>query len=448
MQKFGLAGVIVFGVIAVLFVQLPPMVAKQDAMYNTFRALVEVNALAKQRFVEEIEDDRLVDGAIRGMLLKLDPYSGYIAPHELTGFMRRNAGEYIGVGVEFGVQDGKLTVISPLADSPASHAGILAGDTILAIDGQRADGLSVFDLTERLSGAPGSTVVLRVLHAGETSPENIEVIRGPVSIQTVRGVRRVQYGQWDYMIEPAHGIAYIRVSNFHENTMPDFDAALRDILQRNTRALIIDLRFNPGGLLDQAVTMVDRFVKSGLIVETVTRRKAVNQHHATPDGANTTIPLAVLINGGSASCSEVVAGSLQDHGRAAIVGERSFGKASVQHVIELGTHPAAIKLTVAHYRLPSGRIIHRAVGATPSDDWGVRPSVEVVLSDAEVAEIQASRRSLDRAYRDASAGPGGPFGKEPGSDAPSATIVRDRQLEAAITHLRESMAVANANIGS
>ncbi|MCH8966862.1 MAG: S41 family peptidase [Planctomycetes bacterium] len=448
MHKHGLTGVAIFGLIGLLFLRLPPMVAQQDSMFNTYRALVEVDALAKQQFVERFDDDRLVDGAIRGMMRQLDPYSGYIAPNELAGFRRRHAGEYIGLGIAMGMRAGRLAVIASVDGSPAAKAGILAGDLILAINHHETKEMSVVDANEHLSGGPGAPVILRVQHAGEDEPVDVTIGPGRVILQTVRGFRRAPDGGWDYALDPQHAIAYVRVSAFHRNTTRSFDRALRRAFGQGARDIILDLRFNPGGLLEAGVAMVDRFVSAGLIVATVTRRQAMHQYHANSEGTLVDPKLVVLINAGSASSAEIVAGALQDHGRALLVGERSFGKGSVQHLINLTTHDAAIKLTVAYYRLPSGRIIHRLPRHKDSDPWGVQPDVKVELTAEETAAIQASRRALDEAHRTAKPvategadeGTGKRTDEEKNSVRGSSTpleIVRDRQLVTALSILRE-----------
>ena len=442
MHRYSLTWVAVFCIIALMFLRLPQMAARQDAVLNTYSALVEVDALAKQRFVEPIGDERLVDGAIRGMLLTLDPYSGYIAPDELPAFERRAAGEYIGIGITFGMQDGRLTVIAPIEGTPAAKAGIVARDIIHSINGRDLKGLSAFDVERLLIGAPGTTVRLRVQHPRQREPEALTVTRGPVSLLTVRGFRRDASGHWDYLIDPATRIAYVRVSSFLSNTMDDFGAVLDSLSSQGARGLILDLRFNPGGMMHQAVAMVDRFVDSGVILSTVTRRRAVQEYLATPVGTVSSIKLAVLINGASASASEIVAGSLQAHDRALVVGERSFGKGSVQHLIYLAESKGAIKLTTAYYKLPDGRIIHRTAKNLDSSLWGVRPNVEITLNDEEVHAIQDSRRMLDLAYAEPSDAPGSSekptVGNRPG-DAEPLEILRDRQLLEALTQVRHQI---------
>ena len=425
-HKHSITWVVVFGVILLMFLQLPPMAAKQDSVVHTYSALVEVDALAKQQFVESIEDDRLVDGAIRGMMFQLDPYSGYIAPDELAAFERRSHGDFSGVWVEVGMRGGHLTVIAPVEGSPAAQAGVLAGDTLLSIDGQKLEGRSVFDVEEMLVGPLGTRVNIEVRHPGERDTTKLSLVREPVHLTTVRGFRRDASGAWVYMIDRGEGIGYVRVSNFHENTMRDFDAAIRELLDGGAVVLILDLRFNPGGLMQQAVAMVDRFVDGGLILSTVTRRRAVDEYMAVREGTIDNLKLVVLINGNSASAAEIVAGSLQARGRAVVVGERSFGKGSVQHLIHLVGHKAAIKLTVAYYRLPDGRIIHRTDKNVLTDLWGVTPDVKVTLSEDEIQAIQELRRRVD---------------VSPAVNAvssPTPELVRDRQLEEALAIARLS----------
>ena len=438
MHRHSLTWLVIFIVIALMFLRLPQMTAKQDTVLNTYSALEEVDALAKQKFVEHIDDNHLVDGAIRGLLRQLDPYSGYIPHGELAAFQRRRDGDYIGVGIEVGMKDGKLTVIAPIEGSPAAKAGVLAGDVILAIDGKDIEGCSVFDVEASLGGPPGTAVRLRVRHRGHEEPTAVTVVRGPVSLVAVRGFRRDASGAWDYMIDADQRIGYIRVSSFRNNTMRDFNAVLNQLTVQGVRGLVIDLRFDPGGVMQQAIAMVDRFVDQGLILSTVTRRKAVREYQATRRGTIAGVALAVLINGASASSSEIVAGSLQACRRALVVGERSFGKGSVQRLIHLTEHPAAIKLTTAYYRLPDGRIIHRTRKNVGSDEWGVIPDTTVVLDADEVRAIQASRRALDTAFADATCEAlcEGAATAQPSEHTQPREILHDRQLREALAQLR------------
>jgi len=451
LHRHTLTWVAIFGVISLMFLRLPPMIAKQDSVLNTYGPLVEVDALAKQQFVEPIHDDRLVEGAIRGMMLRLDPYSGYISPDELPSFERRNNGEYCGVGIEVGYRNGRLAVIAPIEGSPAAHAGVRPGDLVLAINGREVEGRSVFEVEDMLVGAPDTVVKLRVLHSGEREPTTFAIARGPVQMQTVRGFSRDDANQWIYRLNSDARIGYIRISNFRQNTAREFDRALKPLLSQGLMGLIIDLRFNPGGIMQQAIDLADRFLPDGIIVSTVTRRRAVEEFRAhAPDTVNE-LPIVVLINGGSASAAEIVAGSLQARRRATIVGERSFGKGSVQHLVKLTGHDAAVKLTTAYYRMPDGRIIHRTTRNALSNAWGIIPDVEFVLTDAEARAVQDARRTLDLAFvtaepkaeEGASALPLVPSATDAaaspsthGPSVPSRELPLDRQLEKGIDVLR------------
>jgi len=434
MSKRNLVWLGVIAAIALGFYRLVLLASQQDSVYRTYAPLVEADALIRQKFVEPIEDDRLVEGAIRGMMLKLDPYSGYIGPEELTTFWRRASGKYIGIGVHLGVRDGQLTVIAPIEQSPAVSAGVQAGDVILAIDEVSSEGMGVADADHLLSGDPGSDVTLTVRHPRDGQVESLRITRGPINLWSVKGCRQVGPRQWDYLIDPEAGIAYIRVSNFRDNTMTEFDRALEQVRSLGAAGLIVDLRFNPGGSLKAAVAMVDRFVESGLILSTVTRHKAKDIYKAKPEGTIPPLPMAVLINEGSASASEIVAGSLQDHGRAVIVGTRSFGKGVVQNVLELTEHRAAISLTVAHYRLPNGRVIHKTPRNSPTDEWGVLPDLVVEIPPEQELAIQERRRQVDRAPSVPATAPADEGGETSSGGGPE--ILIDDQLAAALSELR------------
>ena len=382
MSRRNLVWAAIIVVIAFMFYRLPRMAAEQDAVSRTYRPLVEVDALIRQNYVEPITDRRLVEGAVRGMMRQLDPYSGYIGPAEMEAFRRSTTGRFIGIGVEMGVHRGQLTVITPIEDGPAIRAGIRAGDVILAVGGQPTDDLTVSDVSDLLRGPAGSAINLTVRHRGSEDAEDIVVVRGPVSVHVVKGARRLGLGQWDCLIDGAAGVGYVRVSSFQANTVDDFDAALDGLRAIGIRALILDLRFNGGGLMSQAIDMADRFLSEGM-------------YYAHPEGAWRDVTLVVLVNGASASAAEIVAGALQARGRATVVGSRSFGKGVVQHVINLSNRSAAVRLTVSYYKLPNGRVVHKTPANAATDSWGIIPDVEVVLTAAELEAVQESRRLAD-----------------------------------------------------
>lgn len=424
--------------IATMFYKLGPMVAEQDSVYRTYAPLVEVDALIQRQFVQPVRGRRLIDGAIRGMMLQLDRYSGYVSPDEMQAFLRRHSNGYVGIGVELGVVQDAVMVISPTEHGPAAVAGVRPGDVILNIDGRSTKDLSAFDVEGMLIGESGTRVTLTVRHAsGET--EDLTIERAFVAFTPVKGVSKDASGEWDFMLDPVRRIGYIRVSSFRHGMIQNFDAALGELIRRRVAGIVLDLRFNPGGLLPQAVAMVDRFVDSGLILKTITRHGAVDTYVATREATRLgpNVPVAVLVNGSSASAAEIVTGALQDHERAVIVGERTFGKGSVQHFIQLHGEDAGVRLTVAYYQIPSGRIIHKTSTNADSDDWGVTPDLVVPLEESEYEAIRRRRTAIDR-QADQAGPPQADLDPHTGLDPDeSPSIVIDRQLRAAVNSLLE-----------
>ncbi len=446
MAKRNLILLVVVVAIAVGLYELAPLTAQQDSVFQSYAPLVEVDGLVRQRYVEEVGQSSLVDGAIRGMMLQLDPYSGYIGPEEMESYRRRASGTYIGIGVQIGHRDDRLTVIAPIEQSPAIEAGVRAGDYILAIDGVPTDDLGVADADRLLEGVPGSSVELTLRHIGNIQVETISIARAPVTIHTVKGYTVDHDGQWGYSIDPEAHIAYVRISYFHEKTAEEFSRALQSIKAQGSQALILDLRFNPGGSLRSAVGIVDRFLDEGVILSTVTRHEALDVFRARHEGTLPPWPLAVLVNGGSASSSEIVSGALQDHKRATIVGTRSFGKGVVQSVIPLQRQTAALSLTVAHYRLPNGRIIHKNASNQATNEWGVIPDRIVNISPAASHQILEERQRLDlvaaeqRETRvDANAEP---------TPHEMRHVALDPQLQAALQAIRAKLQVTESSAAS
>jgi len=367
------------------------------------RVLAYAMSEIDHRYLERIDRRELFEGAMEGMMGRLDDYSAYIAPDVLGQFQETIDQEFGGVGIEI-LLDPKtkqLTVASPLVDTPAYKAGIRAGDKILRIDGKSTQGLSLEDASERMRGKPGDAVVLSILHPDETEPEDVPIVREMIQVRTVLGDTRNAEGVWNYFLdgEGYDRIGYLRINAFSEHTEQELEEALDWLAEHDMQALILDLRNNPGGLLEAAIRICDRFVHSGEIVSIRRRDGRIEQTFpAHEEGTFSGFPMAVLVNQLSASASEIVAACLQDNKRgAAVVGERSYGKGTVQDLISLQTNQGMLKLTTASYWRPSGKNIHRPDGAPEDGQWGVSPDegYEVKLEGDEISRLRDWRFHRD-----------------------------------------------------
>jgi carboxyl-terminal processing protease len=349
------------GVVLGVSISLAPAVladrqAEAESLpWEEARLLAEVIERVKRDYVDRVEDHDLIEAAIRGMIADLDPHSAFLDPAELLDVRISTSGKYTGIGVEVGVEDGSIVVISPIDGSPAARAGILAGDVIFSVDGMPVSGTDLEDTVSRMRGAAGTTVQLGILREGRDEPLSVELQRGRVAVKSVRA---------EFL---ESGEAYVRISHFTDGTADDLRGALRDLERRAERplpGLVLDLRNNPGGVLDAAVAVADVFLDGGLIVSAEGRMaEARFRIEATPGDVLAGAPLSVLVNAGSASASEIVAGALKDHRRATIIGKPTFGKGSVQTIMPL-SEGRAIKLTTSRYYTPSGMSIH-ARGVAP-----------------------------------------------------------------------------------
>ncbi|MCG3132608.1 MAG: putative CtpA-like serine protease [Phycisphaerae bacterium] len=383
--------------VGVLFWRLPRVANRDLVVYETYNALVEVDALVRREFVQPVEDDRLVEGAIHGLLRRLDPYSSYLPATASDRLARQTTGEYVGIGVEIAPGARGWTVIAPIRGGPAEQAGVRADDALSAVDGVETERLSLQSLEDLLSGKPGSAVRLTVQGVDDPEPREVVVTRSRIHVASVQDADEALSGADLQAVRAGVGIEYLRLVHFHSGTGRELDAALQRFSDQATRGLILDLRANPGGLMEQALEVLDRFVASGLLLSTVNRRGVVERFEASGGARWAELPLMVLIDRHSASASEIVAGALQSRGRAKVVGERSFGKGSVQHVIPLREGQGAVKLTVAYYRLPSGRILHRTRANEKSDTWGVIPDEPVGAAGRSGARSDGADPVLVRA---------------------------------------------------
>jgi carboxyl-terminal processing protease len=337
-----------------------PAGAAHAAASDTYRNLNlfgDVFEKIRSDYVEKPDEQKLVEAAINGMLGSLDPHSSYMDPKSFRDMQVQTRGEFGGLGIEVTQEDGLIKVVTPIDDTPAARAGILSGDIISAIDGENVQGLSLNQAVDKMRGAPDTSVTLKILRGANKDPQDIKLSRAVIQIKSVR-----EHQEGD-------DIGYIRITQFNEQTFEGVRAAIQkfqnDIPSAKFKGYILDLRNNPGGLLDQSISVVNCFLDRGEIVSTRGRNAdETMRYNAHPGDLSKGKPIVVLINGGSASASEIVAGALQDHKRATILGTRSFGKGSVQTIIPLGQNNGAVRLTTARYYTPSGRSI-QAKGIDP-----------------------------------------------------------------------------------
>jgi len=375
----------------------PPATSPADDYYELQRLLVDTLDQVERNYVKNVTRRELVEAAIKGVLDRLDPYSTYIGPKELPAFRSSVESEFGGIGIQVTVEGGYLRVISPLVGTPAYRAGVVAGDRIVEIDGKPTAGMTIDQAIRRLKGEVGTKVTLTILHPGKSQPEKLTIVRESIHVETVLGDRRNADDTWDYLIDHERRIGYVRLIAFGRDTARDLRQVLERLQRENLRGLILDLRFNPGGLLSSATEVCDLFVAEGRIVSVKGRNTPERSWNAHREGTFLGFPMVVLINRFSASASEIVAACLQDHHRAVVMGERSWGKGSVQNVIELENGQSALKLTTASYLRPNGKNIDRHSATKGSDEWGVTPDkgYELKLSDTELQRLVEDRRQRD-----------------------------------------------------
>ncbi len=329
---------------------------RNSSVYEQLDLFGDIFERIRSQYVEEAEPSELIEAAIDGMLTSLDPHSSYLSPTDADAMRVQTSGEFGGLGIEVTQEEGFVKVVSPIDGTPAAEAGIEAGDFITHVDGESVLGLTLDAAVEKMRGPVGSEIVITVVREGETEPFDVSIIRDTIELQAVRA--RVQ-GE----------TVVLRVTTFNEKTFPNLEAKLAEEVEKlggmdNVNGFVVDLRNNPGGLLTQAIKVSDAFLEEGEIVSTRGREAADgDRFNATPGDLAQGKPIVVLINGGSASASEIVAGALKDHRRAIIVGTKSFGKGSVQTVMPL-QNGGAMRLTTARYYTPSGRSI-QSLGVSP-----------------------------------------------------------------------------------
>src|SRR5271155_4722586 len=339
-------------------------IAKADSS-DTFRQLDlfgDVFERVRVDYVEKPDDSKLVESAINGMLAGLDPHSSYMDPGSLRDLQVQTRGEFGGLGIEVTMEDGVVKVVAPIDETPAAKAGVMANDIIIKLDDEQVHGLTLNQAVEKMRGPVNTTIKLTIIRKGSDKPIDVTILRDVIRVKSVRSHKE------------GDDVGYIRITQFNEQTTDGLKKSIADISSQlgndKVKGYVIDLRNNPGGLLDQAISVSDAFLERGEIVSTRGRDPEETQRFsARPGDLTKGKPVIVLINGGSASASEIVAGALQDHRRATLLGTRSFGKGSVQTIIPLGANNGALRLTTARYFTPSGRSIQAK---------GISPDIEVL----------------------------------------------------------------------
>lgn len=395
----------------------------EQEYYELMQTFVETFEEIESNYVTEIDRKELMEAAIRGMLIKLDPYSNYISPEELTQFTESVEQEFGGVGihVELDRASREIVIVSPIPGTPAYQAGIRSGDRIIKIEDQTVAEFEVQKEIETavklLKGKPGEKVQVTIRRAmtkeeqqekeahseeteeaesdGSTQTLDIELTRAIIRVPTVLGDQYNKQGSWNFMLPGEEKIGYVRLTHFSRNTSEELRAAIEQLKKQGMKSLVMDLRNNPGGLLTSAVEICDMFIDSGKIVTTKGRNTREQVQRARRSTTLTDVPLSIIVNRFSASASEIVSACLQDHERAIVVGERSWGKGSVQNVIPVKDGKSALKLTTASYHRPSGKNIHRFPGAKPDEEWGVMPNDDYqVRFDREQMRNYARYRAM------------------------------------------------------
>lgn len=333
-----------------------------------------------------------------GATSTLDDYSEIIWPDELATFSRTTTGEFSGVGIQISLDDAmQLKVVTPLEGTPAQRAGVRPNDIIRKIDGRDTTGIMLQQAVDRITGPVGTKVGLGLEREGEDGLIEVDLTRAKIPVHSIKGWKRIGPGEldWDWFIDPEHKIGYIRMTQFTRDTSGDMLKAIVQMKKTGLNGLILDLRYNPGGLLDEAVNVCSMFLEKGVVVsqeDNQGRQTDVQELRPGNSAMLRGVPVTVLVNEGSASASEIVSGCLQDYGRAVIVGERSFGKGSVQQVFPLSSGAAAFKLTMQYYKLPNGRLVHRRDNAKT---WGVEPDVKVEMLPRQVEQSLILRQDAD-----------------------------------------------------
>lgn len=390
----------------------------REDRYEALKRFSQVLGLVEEYYVRDVSTRELMDDAIKGLLQQLDPHSAYMTPEEFRDMQVSTSGEFGGIGIEITMDNGRLVVVSPIEDTPAHKAGLRPGDIILEIDGHPTQDMTLTEAVGKIRGPKGQAVVLTILHSDSQKPERVSIVRDTIPIVSVKSE------------ELDDGILYLRLTRFNENTTRELHDKIREFSRAKgePKGVILDLRNNPGGLLNQAVSVTDTFLDEGLIVYIQGKDVATRKDYAAGRQALvSTTPMVTLINAGSASASEIVAGALQDHKRSLILGDRSFGKGSVQTVIPLADG-SGIKLTTALYYTPSGRSIQAE---------GIAPDIALPFEAPREKDDRTILREKDLTRHLQGNGESAPQEAQDRNDSAKTMLARDNQLRMALELVRQ-----------
>jgi carboxyl-terminal processing protease len=372
----------------------------QNESYEELKIFTEVLSYVEANYVEEVKPQKLIYGAIRGMLRTLDPHSSFMPRDVYREMQVETEGQFGGLGIEITIRDDILTVVSPIEGTPAFRAGIQAGDKIVTVKGESTKDMSLIEAVKQLRGPVDTSVTIGIMREGFTEPKEFTLTRAIIQIKSVRS-----------KVLPDH-IGYVKLRSFHKNTSEELDEALQDFDERHVSAVVLDLRNNPGGLLEQAIAVTDKFIEGGQLI-VYTKGRLANQNmkgYSKTQGSHPNVPMAILVNGGSASASEIVAGALQDLKRATIIGTKTFGKGSVQTIIPL-SDGSGLRLTTAKYYTPKGRMIHHK---------GIIP--DIVVEEPKPTTVEKEGSS--------------PLPSQPHTGLPNDDFSGDPQLQKAVDTLK------------
>jgi carboxyl-terminal processing protease len=389
--------------------------------------------LIEENYVEEIDPNDLYMAAMEGLVSRLDQFSEFIPPAKYEEFQAVIEQQFGGLGVliEGPPTVKQLTVVAPIPGTPAFQAGMQPGDVITFIGNKSTEGLAANEATQLMRGPVGEAVALQVRRLGVPEPLNLQIKRADIQVDSIYGDRIRGNSSWEYFLEEDERIAYIRITLFGERTIGEFIQAL-EVVNKEAKAIIIDLRFNPGGILPASVQMCDLLLDQGVIVSTKGRNEAYGTEFKADSKVivEPSIPIVILVNDQSASASEIMAGCLQDLGRAKVAGERSYGKGTVQQVFSLENDQTALKFTTARFYRPSGKNIHRTEDMVEADQWGVSPEEQLTLELSDLQELYLNRRWRTR---------GDPRIMTSADRPPAPAFAGDPQLKLAVEYLQREL---------